>query len=69
MSVFLYEGLSYVSNIRPSVRVDDTHFSGMYLYDTYIVGHGEISPETVQNWMTHNSSKIESVMHVYTTTV
>ena len=49
-----------MSNIRPSVRVDDTHFSGMYLYDTYIVGHSEISPETVQHWMT----KIESVMHV-----
>ena len=49
-----------MSNIRPSVRVDDTHFSGMYLYDTYIVGHREISPETVQHCMT----KTESVMHV-----
>ena len=58
-----------MSNIRPSVRVDDTHFSGMYLYDTYTVGHGEINPETVQHWVTHNLSKIESVMHVSTTTV
>ena len=40
-------------NIRPSVRVDDSHYSGTYLYDTYIVGHREISPETVQHWMTN----------------
>ena len=36
----------------------------MYLYDTYIVGHREINPETVQDWMTHNLTKIELVMHV-----
>ena len=58
MSVFCTR--VYVSYIRPSVGVDDTHFSGMYLYDTYIVGHREISPEAVQYWIT----KTESVMRV-----